>query len=586
MGRKPEAPPPLAEPSWLRSLWLLLWLAAFAALACAPDEKLVRQKLLALEAAVWTLVATLAAGVLSGAWTRRATTPLDLPVLAYAAAGLCFYALSPERGVSLPEATRTAFAAAVFFAAAQTLPSVEPGRIAAAWGASAAGVAAYALLQLRGGLGPFTVPLDSRPFATFGNPIFLGAYLSASACAAAGLAWAESGARRHAAAAAAALCAAGALATQSRAALAGLGGAAALATLLYAGPRARAAAGLGLASLAVAAAALFRDRSWTHGLIWRDTLSLWTEHPWLGCGLGRYHVEFPAFASAELKALWPQQKVIVNFAHNEYLQVLAETGVAGLAALLAVVGGFFAWWRRAAAAPQDDPYRARLCAGLAAAAAALWIQALASPDLRFGVSSFVAFFAMAAAAAWSGPPPRPAPPAWRAAAAPACLLFLGGWGWAAVQPFLAQRRLALQPGFHVEASPEVKAALERLEARLKAEPSNADVAEQLAYLYAKERAWEPAIERYQLVIRLSPGRPGPYNNLGNLFYSTGDLPQAIEQWKRSVMLKPDQLDAHLNLGKALYETGRLKESAAHLQAALRLDPKNEKAQILLRKMVE
>ena len=51
-------------------------------------------------------------------------------------------------------------------------------------------------------------------------------------------------------------------------------------------------------------------------------------------------------------------------------------------------------------------------------------------------------------------------------------------------------------------------------------------------------------------------------------------------------LAPDQLDAHLNLGKSLYEVGRLKESSVHLQAVLKKDPTNEKAQILLKKMVE
>ncbi|MBI5201201.1 MAG: tetratricopeptide repeat protein, partial [Elusimicrobia bacterium] len=192
-----------------------------------------------------------------------------------------------------------------------------------------------------------------------------------------------------------------------------------------------------------------------------------------------------------------------------------------------------------------------------------------------------------AAAVWSKPEAsEPAGPGWRAAVPAACAIFLAGWGWSAAEPFLAQRRLAKQPGFHIEASPEVQALLEKLEAQLKTDPSSVDVAEHLGYLYARERAWEPAIARYRLVTQLDPKRPGPYNNLGNLYYSTGDLPKAVEEWKRSVELKPDQLDAHLNLGKALYEIGRLKESASHLEAALRLDPNNEKARVLLRKMVE
>ncbi|MBI5201004.1 MAG: hypothetical protein HY925_05415, partial [Elusimicrobia bacterium] len=187
MGKKPQAPPPPLVPPALTFLWTALWVLAFAALAWAPDEKLVRHKLMLLDASLAGLVLSLAAAAVAGAWTRRTRTPLDGAVLAYAAAGLAFFALSPERGVSLPELTRTLFASAVFFAAAQTLPFVEPKAVLAAWTATAALIALYALLQLRGGLGPLLLPQDARPFATFGNPIFLGAYLSASACAAAGL---------------------------------------------------------------------------------------------------------------------------------------------------------------------------------------------------------------------------------------------------------------------------------------------------------------------------------------------------------------------------------------------------------------
>lgn len=340
-----------------------------------------------------------------------------------------------------------------------------------------------------------------------------------------------------------------------------------------------------LATGAAAALWWFHDRPATHGLIWRDTWRLWRDQPWFGCGLGRYHVEFPAYASPELRQLWPQQRVIVNFAHNEYLQVLAETGVAGIAALLGVLAAFGRWvWREWPLI--QDPARSRVCAGLAAAALSLWVQALGSPDLRFGVSSFVLFFSMAAATAWGTSRFQDVSPFFRAGATATAAAFLTGWGYSAAQPHRAQRRLAQQPSFHIAASPKERREIESLEAALARDPANADIAENLAYLYARARAFEPAIDRYAWVIQLAPGRPGPHNNLGNLYYSIGDLPRAITHWSRSVDLKADQLDAHLNLGKALYETGRLKESARHLDAALRLDPGSEKARVLLKKMVE
>jgi tetratricopeptide (TPR) repeat protein len=330
----------------------------------------------------------------------------------------------------------------------------------------------------------------------------------------------------------------------------------------------------------VLAAWHFRGRQWTHGLIWKDSLSLWLANPWLGCGLGRFHVEFPAFASDALKALWPQQKVIINFAHNEYLQVLCETGLLGLALFLAVP---------LAAARWAFKLRSRdlLLAGPTLAAAALFGQAFFSPDLRFGVSSFVAFAFLGAAAASAGGERREFP--LFPGRAPSALIlgaFLAAWGNLAAQPILAQRRLALEPAFHTEHSSETQRRFEDLEAQLKADPRNGDLAENLAYLYSKERRWDEAIAKYELAASLLPGRPGPYNNLGNIYYSLGRREEAILHWGRSLKAAPDQVDAHLNLGKALYEVGRLKESAEHLQAALKRDPKNEKAQILLKKMIE
>ena len=424
-----------------------------------------------------------------------------------------------------------------------------------------------------------------RPIAGFGNPIFLAAYLAAAFAAAAGLsasadaplsAWLHGGAG--------ALLAAGLWSTQSRAAMAGVGFAALLAGLLFLRGRLRFALAAVLACAAALAAWHFRARQWTHALIWRDAVSLWLAHPLLGCGLGRFHVEFPSYASRALQSLWPQKDVIVNFAHNEYLQVLAETGAAGLALFLAVPAAAALWAARSLRL--DDP-KSRLLAGPVFAAAALLGQAFFSPDLRFGVSSFLVFSFLGGACASSRGSARPLPPrAGRWGCAAALCVFLALWGGLAAQPILAQRRLSRLPSFHVEHSPEMQKLFGEYDGRLKADPRDGDAAEKLAYLYAKERRWDKAIELYELAARLLPGRPGPSNNLGNIYYSLGRREEAIAYWKRSLALAPDQLDAHINLGKALFEAGRLKESAGHLQAVLQRDPQNEKAQILLKKMVE
>jgi len=554
-----------------------------------PDQKILRFKLLAVESGTAALLFSILAAWLASPEPRWVRTPLDIPVALYAAGGLLFYAISPERGASNLELTRILFSAAVFFAASQTVPRLgTPQWISAFWGFTAGLLGIYALLQTRGGLGPLMVPKLERPIATFGNPIFLGAFLTASVALLTATLPRAGGKMKPFLAAFLLLAAAGLWTTQTRASVAGLAFAGAAAALLLTRGRLRWVLLGGLAAAAVIALWWFRHREWTHGLIWRDTLSMWMTRPLLGCGLGRFHIEFSEHASEALRSLWPQRKVIINFAHNEYLQVLAETGVLGFGLLAGVLACAAAWAvRERDRLLEGGAHRL----GLALAAAALLAQNFFSPDIRFGVSSFIVFYCLGAASGSAAPGEMP-----RSALLPAFpgrfgfaalgAVFLSAWGWLAVQPILAQRRLVKQPKFHIQPSDRLSQVLRRLEDRLKEEPRSADLAENLAFAYAKQKSWPQAISRFELAAKLDPKRPGPLNNMGNIYYSLGDLEKAITYWKRSLAVDPGQLDAHLNLGKSLYEVGRLKESAGHLEAVLEKQPANEKAQILLKKMIE
>lgn len=101
--------------------------------------------------------------------------------------------------------------------------------------------------------------------------------------------------------------------------------------------------------------------------LWRVALQLWRDHPWLGEGLDSFQLGYPRHRSLEV---WhvaghrtPQN------AHNELLQTLATQGLAGGAALLAVVAGLALGlrtaWRRA---PAERPLLAAVAASLVAAA--------------------------------------------------------------------------------------------------------------------------------------------------------------------------------------------------------------------------
>jgi O-antigen ligase len=552
-----RAKPAAAPENGLAALWAL----GAAAFWLVPDQKIIRAKLLAVQAVV------LLAGVLL-VWRRAKRgdpgrrSPLDLPAGALAAAGLVFWALSPDLAVSASEAARLLFCGLAFWAASRSLALTGPGPFLTAWSAGACVAALWAVGEAVAGA--------SRPYASFGNPIFLGTALASALPVALARAVRPDGTKRALWAAAAAVQGAALLMTHSRAAVLGLLAGLALCALARFKGRLLSQT-LGAAGLVVAAAAwAFRDREWTHALIWRDALSLWRAHPLLGCGLGRFHLEFPAFASAALKARWPEGKVIVNFAHNEYLQTFVETGPLGLAALAAVpAAAWFAMRRDDGAAGRPDR-----CAA-ASGALALFAAAFVSPDLRFGASAFAAFVLLGAAARVEA----------RGAAAPAILplsvllVFFG----LAVQPALAVRRNAMEKSFHTGADADV---LRGMEKRLASDPKDADAAEQLGFLKAKASDFDGAREAFRRAAELDPSRPGPLNNLGNLAYLAKDFDGAAGWWERSLAAAPEQIDARLNLAKLLCERGRLKQCSGHLDEVLRRDPSNAKARVLYKKMVE
>ena len=63
----------------------------------------------------------------------------------------------------------------------------------------------------------------------------------------------------------------------------------------------------------------------------QDTWRIFLDHPWTGTGLGTIQTVFPAY-----ETLYDGK--VVNHSHNDYLEALAETGVAGAACCLWFLG--------------------------------------------------------------------------------------------------------------------------------------------------------------------------------------------------------------------------------------------------------
>ena len=108
-------------------------------------------------------------------------------------------------------------------------------------------------------------------------------------------------------------------------------------------------------------------------LIWQGAWRMWRETPWRGWGLYRFRLIYPRFqADADQSA--------GQYAHNDYLQLLLEIGIPGLALVLLSMG-LIAWrgWRMLRSPGVSESRRVEI-AGLLAAMAAICVHSLLSYD--------------------------------------------------------------------------------------------------------------------------------------------------------------------------------------------------------------
>ena len=107
--------------------------------------------------------------------------------------------------------------------------------------------------------------------------------------------------------------------------------------------------------------------------IWQETVGMIRDYPILGAGLGTYHTIYPTYAHTE-------NLLGLDYAHNDYLQVVAEAGaVGGLIAAWFIVAIFTAASR---GIQSRDPLFASLALAGGAGIFAVLVQSLSDTDLQ------------------------------------------------------------------------------------------------------------------------------------------------------------------------------------------------------------
>jgi len=332
-----------------------------------------------------------------------------------------------------------------------------------------------------------------------------------------------------------------------------------------------------------------------HLVIWRDSLRMLFNKPVLGVGLGSFHISFPDYASDELKKIWPQTKNIVNDAHSEFVQILAETGVVGFGIFMWILFSVFhhalRFYRQL-----HDREEFLIYTALFSSAIGLLVQNFFSVDMRFTISSFYLFSVFGLLSSYSTVKTkeiklRKSEKIFIMLVLLSAVIFLeykmvikqyGSWKIVFESKDFLDKRIVN--------SDEQKKEIVKM---IASNPNDARLYFKLGYLFANEikvnkSAANLAIVNFTKAALLDPKveNGGAFNNLGNIYFTLGDRKSAKENYIKAINVNPLLVDAHLNLGIAYYYEGKLKESSAEFEKVLELDPKNSSAIYMMKKMRE
>lgn len=595
LGRGAPSRPRTDGANWADALPSILVIAYLGAAAVVPDEAILRSKV------VWTEVLMLAAATaaLVGQLSRsRFCAPWPLLLVGSVLPGAIALLLTLtrtdliSRALARDEVERLLLFPLAFWCVGSTLSRPAVRRIfLGALSISLLLVAGLAVAQNLAGELQLPVNRFERPPSTFGNPVFLGAFLVLVMPISVAEALFTTGWRRWAGSLASGLALPALLATQSRWAWLAAGVAVCVGTVLLSPPgRWRRWLLVGLVG-AVAVVLLLNPavirRPQQHALIWRDTLAMASDHPW-GIGPGQFPVAFLDYASAELLAAYPPTAFVINDAHNEPLELLAELGWPGLAAVALLGLLLLRLVARSCASADAGADRPQRVACLAALSGAL-VQSFGSPDLRFVVSMLMLGSIAGLAASFDGPRVLTVrgPRVLRVVLVLVVLL-AGGWALRATASRVQVAELLLPaPPVQAALAPGDSAAVvARMRAQVAATPRDAAAHYGLGLALATERRYAEAAECFRSALVLQPENRSVIRSLGVSEGLSGQFAPAAHHLRLALEAEPDNVELRYLYAYACWRRGDINTSITALETLLAARPDHRQARLLLEKLRE
>ncbi len=335
--------------------------------------------------------------------------------------------------------------------------------------------------------------------------------------------------------------------------------------------------------------------------MWRHTLTMIADHPFLGVGLDNWEYHYPFYDHGDkiTEHSEPARP------HNDLLWIASELGLPGLAIYLYLLGMAFCTGFRTIQTEQTHMQWAALSAMMGLIA--LFGDSLFSFPKEQPISSFFFWFHLSILGILSAKPEQPQSivrigatlglvicvlslhlniknlafsKAYQQAEA---LSLRQQWPVAITtiseglkQGTFDHRAQFLLGRYYQRANQYPQAEAAYLQG-LKTHPNYAHTHHNLGGVYAAQKKWPQAIASYQKALVLRPGYYQVHINLGRAYVDMGQIDIAVETFQQVLKTHPQNVEAHIMIGAISLQKNDPVQAIAFLQEAVRLDPQNVQA---------
>ncbi len=312
--------------------------------------------------------------------------------------------------------------------------------------------------------------------------------------------------------------------------------------------------------------------------VWRNTLHMIKDHPFLGVGLGNYRIVYPSYRSLEELSITPEGKRYSK-AHNDYLQILAETGIVGIVSFLWIIIVVSCMCLRVIMDKKDSFY-SLMITGIFAGMLATLVHAFFSSNLRIPSSAMTFWLFLGIIGAVYKKVYNDADltsdrfgniTPWRyysvLSLVPILVVFLS---FQLIKPLIADVYFKKAQLYKNKKRPLEAVSL--FEKSLSYYSGNFETYFLCGRTYQEMKMPPEAFVYYEQAVKLHPYQPLIYNNLGTVYFENESYKKAISAFKKAVEINPRYFGAHYNLYLVYNRIGEKNKARGHLNLIMELKP--------------